>query len=63
VTNLRLGYDANLGDFTLSPFIGVNNLLDETYTGNVRLNAAFARYFEPAPDRNAYAGLTVNWNF
>ena len=63
VTNLRLGYDANLGDFTLSPFIGVNNLLDETYTGNVRLNAAAARYFEPAPDRNAYAGVTVNWNF
>lgn len=61
LTNLRFGYDADLGNFTLSPFIGVNNVGDKAYTSNVRLNAAAARYFEPGPPRNAYAGLTVDW--
>jgi iron complex outermembrane receptor protein len=63
VANLRFGYEADLGSFTLSPFVGINNLADEDYTANVRLNAAFARYFEPGPGRNGYAGLTLNWKF
>jgi iron complex outermembrane receptor protein len=63
LTNLRFGYDVDLGGFTLSPFVGVNNLLDEDYTSNVRLNAAAARYFEPGPGRNGYAGITLDWKF
>jgi iron complex outermembrane recepter protein len=61
--NLRLGYEADLGDFTVSPFLGVNNLFSETYTANVRLNAFGGRYFEPGPPRNGYAGVTLNWKF
>jgi iron complex outermembrane receptor protein len=66
--NLRLGYDANVGNFAVSPFVGVNNLFDEAYTANVRLNpigvgTAAGRYFEPGPPRNAYAGVTLNWKF
>jgi iron complex outermembrane receptor protein len=41
----------------------VHNLTDETYTSNVRLNAFGARYFEPGPGRNGYAGITVDWKF
>jgi iron complex outermembrane receptor protein len=63
LTNLRFGFDVDVGNFTFSPFVGIHNLGDETYTSNVRLNAAFARYFEPGPGRNGYAGLTVDWNF
>jgi iron complex outermembrane receptor protein len=63
LTNLRLGYDVDLGDFTLSPFLGINNLLDETYTANVRLNAFGGRFFEPGPGRNGYAGVTLNWKY
>lgn len=63
LTNLRFGYDADLGNFTLSPFVGVNNVGDQDYTANVRLNAAFARYFEPGPGRNGYAGVTLDWKF
>jgi iron complex outermembrane recepter protein len=63
LASLRFGIDVDLGDFTLSPFVGINNLFDETYTSNVRLNAAFARYFEPGPGRNGYAGITVDWKF
>jgi iron complex outermembrane receptor protein len=63
IANMRAGYDIGLGSFTLSPFIGINNLTDETYTSNVRLNAAFARYFEPGPTRYGYGGITFDWKF
>ncbi len=47
------------------PFIGINNLFDEEYDANVRINAGpddslleERRYFEPAPERTVYAGVT-----
>ena len=46
------------------PFIGINNVLDEAYFGSVVVNAAGARYYEPAPGRNLYLGVGVsigNW--
>jgi iron complex outermembrane receptor protein len=63
LSNLRVGYEANIGNVTLAPFAGLNNITDEDYTANVRLNAAAARYFEPGPTRNGYFGLTFDWNF
>jgi iron complex outermembrane receptor protein len=63
LANLRMGYDIELDSLVLSPFIGVNNLSDETYTANVRINAAFSRYYEPGPGRTGYGGITVNWKF
>jgi iron complex outermembrane recepter protein len=41
----------------------VNNLFDERYPGNVRINAFGGRYFEPAPDRNLYAGVAAEYRF
>jgi iron complex outermembrane receptor protein len=29
----------------------------------VRINAFGGRYFEPAPDRDVYAGLTLRYDF
>ena len=49
--------------FFLGDGMGINTLTAETYTSNVRLNAAFNRYFEPGPGRNAYAGVTLDWKF
>jgi iron complex outermembrane receptor protein len=63
LANLRFGYALDVGGLELSPFIGVNNVFDEDYTSNVRINAAFNRYFEPGPGRNGYAGVTLNWKF
>ncbi len=63
VANLRLGADFNLGQLKLSPFLGVNNLFDELYFTNVRLNGGFSRYFEPAPETNVYGGLTLRHEF
>jgi len=40
-------------------FIGVNNLLNEDYFDNIRINAFGKRYYEPAPNRNYYFGINL----
>jgi iron complex outermembrane receptor protein len=47
----------------VEPFVGVNNLFDERYMSNIRLNAAFGRYYEPAPQRNLHGGLRISYGF
>jgi iron complex outermembrane receptor protein len=63
VSNLRAGFRWGGEQWALEPFIGVNNLFDEMYMANIRLNAAFGRYYEPAPERNIYGGLRVQFTF
>jgi iron complex outermembrane receptor protein len=62
VSSLRAGYEFTSGDWLLRPFIGINNLFDESYNSNIRINAFGGRYYEPAPDRNIYAGITVRFS-
>lgn len=45
----------------LSFFAGVNNLLDRPYFDNIRINAFGKRYYEPAPMRNFYLGINLNF--
>ena len=61
VVNLNLGYNKVFKKMTLEPFLGVNNLLDEAYNDNIRINAFGARYFEPAPGLNVYGGLKIRF--
>lgn len=63
IANARLGYERDVGGLVLEPFVGVNNLLDERYVANVRINAFGGRYYEAAPDRNVYAGIRLNHRF
>lgn len=63
VSNLRAGYKGQLGNWNVSPFIGLNNLFDEHYYGNIRVNAFGGRYYESAPDFNFYAGLSIRYHF
>ena len=64
MVNFLAGFaDWRLGSWTLSPFVGVNNLTDERYAANVRINAFGGRYFEPAPERHFYGGLAVRYTF
>jgi len=63
VSDLRAGYRWSLQRWELQPFLGVNNLFDEHYTGNIRINASFGRYFEPAPERNVFAGVELRCGF
>ncbi len=64
VVNLRAGLDdLKFGQWVLSPFVGINNLADEAYSANIRINAFGGRYFEPAPDRHWYGGVAIRYNF
>ncbi len=63
VSNLRAGFRWTGGQWVVEPFIGVNNLFDKEYMANVRLNASFGRYYEPAPVRNVYAGVMLRYGF
>jgi iron complex outermembrane receptor protein len=64
VANFRVGLDdLKFGQWVLSPFIGVNNLTDEAYSANVRINAFGGRFFEPAPERHWYGGVAIRYNY
>ncbi|MBI1815225.1 MAG: TonB-dependent receptor [Deltaproteobacteria bacterium] len=60
LVNARAEYDYPLGAITIAPFVGLNNLLDATYDGTVRLNALGGRYFEPAPGFNVFGGVLLS---
>ena len=62
VSSLRASYELTRGDWLVRPFLGINNLFDEGYNSNIRINAFGGRYYEPAPDRNIYAGITIRFN-
>jgi len=59
LANWRLGADYQIGNSVLSPFVGINNLSDQDYYSNIRINAFGGRYYEPAPGRNVYAGVEL----
>jgi iron complex outermembrane recepter protein len=61
VTNLRVGWQGEVGIVQLSPFVGVNNLWDRRYIGSVTLNGLFGRVFEPAPRRVLYVGTELGY--
>ena len=62
VSNVRLGYQWQRGAWMFRPYLGVNNLFDEQYASNIRVNAFGGRYYEPAPELNIYAGLAVTFS-
>ena len=59
LTNLRLWKPFRKIIF----FGGVNNLFNRDYFDNVRINGFGKRYYEPAPTRNIYLGMTYNIKF
>jgi iron complex outermembrane receptor protein len=58
-TNVRVGWEGKVGSTRLAPFVGINNAFDHLYVSSVVINAARGRFYEPAPGRNAYMGLSV----
>jgi len=62
-SNFRAGYTQQVKHWEISTFIGINNLFDQEYFDNIRLNASYGRYFEPAPERNYYGGISLRYNF
>lgn len=61
VANFRIYNEYAMGNWQLRPHIGINNIFDESYNSNIRINAFGGRYFEPAPTRNVYAGVVVSF--
>lgn len=59
LTDWRAGWDGTVSRLRLSPFIAISNVFDRQYTSSVVINAAGGRYYEPAPGRNGYFGLSV----
>ena len=58
-TNLRVGWEGKAGGMRLAPFLGINNAFNHLYVSSVVINAARDRFYEPAPGRNIYVGLTI----
>jgi iron complex outermembrane recepter protein len=58
-SNIRAGWDGKAGSMSLAPFIGINNVFNHQYVSSVVINAARGRYYEPAPGRNVYLGISI----
>jgi len=61
VLNLRMGYNFDFRNAKVRPYLGFNNLLDQKYTDNVRINAFGGRYYEPAPGFNMFGGIVLEF--
>jgi iron complex outermembrane receptor protein len=59
VFDLRFVFDAHVRGTRAQPFLAIGNLTDTRYNSSVVVNAAGRRYYEPAPRRNFYVGLTL----
>jgi iron complex outermembrane receptor protein len=61
VTDLRLGRKLSNMRYDTQLVIGIENLFDTEYLGNLRINARNGRYYEPGAERRMYAGIEINW--
>lgn len=50
-----MNFNSKIMDFSA----GINNLLNNKYYDNIRLNAFGSRYYEPAPPRNFYISIAL----
>ncbi len=59
----NLGYVARIGNWDLSGFGRVDNLLGRKYAGSVIVNEGNSRFFEPAPGRTWTVGTAATLSF
>lgn len=59
VVDLRAVQRWNWKNKAIRLYGGLNNILGRRYSQNVRVNAFGGRYFEPAPGRNVYFGVSL----
>lgn len=64
LVQLKTGIEQTITDgWKLNVFVGIDNLLDETYSLGNDLNAFGERYYQPAAERNWFAGLMLKYNW
>jgi len=61
VVNSSIGYVFEVSNATISTFFRLNNIFDRSYVGSVIVNESNGRYYEPAPGRNVFAGVRIDW--
>jgi iron complex outermembrane receptor protein len=59
--NLRMTLEGDVGNVRMKGFVRVENLLDRKYAGSVIVNESNGRFFEPAPGRAFYTGLSARY--
>ncbi|MEO7150784.1 MAG: TonB-dependent receptor [Burkholderiaceae bacterium] len=63
VLNLRSGLRQQIGSWTLSEGVRVDNLADRLYAGSVIVNEGNGRFFEPALERNWLLSVTARYEW
>jgi iron complex outermembrane receptor protein len=59
---IQLGWKKKIkGGYELNVYSGADNLLNETYSLGNDINASANRFYNAAPRRNYYAGLSLQW--
>jgi iron complex outermembrane receptor protein len=61
LSDFRIGYDWRRESVRFQPFIGVRNWSRAEYDQTIRPNAAFDRFYEPAPLAELYAGIDLRF--
>jgi iron complex outermembrane receptor protein len=57
------GFTQKVQRWQLTEFVRIDNLTDRYYAGSVIVNESNARYFESAPRRNSYLGISATAQF
>ena len=63
VFNWRAGYSHQVGDWTVDPFVRIDNLGDKEYIGSLIINGPGGRFYEPAPDRQWLVGVGLEYQW
>jgi iron complex outermembrane receptor protein len=63
IGNARVGFAQVVGNARFAEYVRVNNVTNVHYIGSVIVGDTNGRYFEPAPPRNWFAGVSVNVSF
>jgi iron complex outermembrane receptor protein len=63
IGNARVGFAQTVGRARFTEYVRVNNVANVQYVGSVIVGDTNGRYFEPAPPRNWFAGVSVNFAF
>ncbi|MFT3948291.1 MAG: TonB-dependent receptor [Agriterribacter sp.] len=57
----RLGWLKKINALSLNLFAGIDNALNQLYSLGNDINATGNRFYNPAPRRNYYGGITINF--
>ena len=57
--SFKMSKDLKLFQQNVTPFISIENLLNEDYFDNIRINAFGSRFYEPASGINFVCGLKL----